>query len=67
MHHANLPTEEVFTTPDPERVDGTVTATKPLFTSGTVINGLQVRFEGGRAVAIDADENAEVLRGLTAS
>ena len=66
VHHVNLPSEEVFTTPDPERVDGWVTATKPLFTAGTTIVGLKVRFEGGRAVAIDADENAEVLRGLTA-
>ena len=66
LHHANLPTEEVFTTPDPERVDGVVAATKPLFTAGTTITGLKVRFEGGRAVAIDADENAELLRGLTA-
>jgi aminopeptidase len=64
VHHANLPSEEVFTTPDPERVDGTVTATKPLFTSGTTISGLQVAFEGGRAVRIDAEEGAEVVRGL---
>ena len=35
VHAPNIPTEEVFTTPDPERVDGFVTATKPLFTSGT--------------------------------
>ena len=65
-HHANLPSEEVFTTPDPERVDGTVTSTKPLFTAGTTITGLTVTFEGGQAVSIDADENADVLRGLTA-
>jgi aminopeptidase len=66
VHHANLPSEEVFTTPDPERVDGVVTATKPLFVAGTTVTGLKVRFEGGRAVAIDADENAAVLRGLAA-
>ncbi len=66
VHHANLPSEEVFTTPDPERVDGTVTATKPLFTSGTTISGLRVTFEGGRAVRIDADEGAEVVRALVA-
>jgi aminopeptidase len=66
VHHANLPSEEVFTTPDPQRVDGTVTATKPLFTSGTTISGLRVAFEGGRAVKIDAEEGAEVVRGLAA-
>jgi aminopeptidase len=64
-HAPNLPTEEVFTTPDPERVDGVVRSTKPLFTSGQLITGLSVRFEGGSAVAIDADQGAETLRGLS--
>jgi aminopeptidase len=64
VHHANLPSEEVFTTPDPERVEGTVTATKPLFTSGTTVTGLRVDFEAGRAVRIDAEEGAEVVRSL---
>ena len=65
VHRANLPSEEVFTTPDPTRVDGTVTATKPLFTSGTTLEGLTVSFAGGRVSSIEADEGAEVLRGLT--
>jgi aminopeptidase len=65
-HRPNLPTEEVFTTPDPERVDGTVTATKPLFAAGTTIAGLRVGFEAGRVTSIDADEGADVLRGLVA-
>ena len=65
-HYANLPSEETFTTPDPTRTEGTVTATKPLDVSGTVIEGLQVRFEGGRAVQIDADSGADVLRGRAA-
>jgi aminopeptidase len=65
-HLANLPSEEVFTTPDPLRTSGHVTATKPLvLNDGTIIRGLTVRFEDGVAVEIDADENAEVLRGLT--
>ena len=46
VHAPNIPTEEVFTTPDPERVDGIVTATKPLFTSGTTISGLQGPLRG---------------------
>jgi aminopeptidase len=62
----NLPTEEVFTSPDPERVDGTVTATKPLFTSGALITGLRVHFEAGRAVEIEADQGAGTLRALCA-
>jgi aminopeptidase len=64
-HRPNIPTEEVFTTPDPERVEGVVAATKPLVVSGVTITGLRVRFEGGRAVEIDADEGAGTLRGLS--
>ncbi|MFZ0039697.1 MAG: aminopeptidase [Solirubrobacteraceae bacterium] len=66
VHQPNIPTEEVFTTPDPARVDGHVASTKPLFTSGTTITGIKVRFEGGRAVQIDADEGVDVLRGIAA-
>jgi aminopeptidase len=66
-HQPNIPTEEVFTTPDPERVNGVVRSTKPLFTSGTTVTGLTVRFEGGRAVQIDADQGAEVMRGMIAT
>jgi aminopeptidase len=62
VFHANIPTEEVFTTPDPERVEGHVTATKPLDLAGTVVDGLRIRFEGGRAVSVDADEGADALR-----
>jgi aminopeptidase len=62
----NLPTEEVFTTPDPERAEGVVRSTKPLVLGGSIIRGLEVEFRGGRAVRIDADEGAEVLRGYAA-
>ena len=65
VHTANIPTEEVFTAPDPTRVDGTVTSTKPLFSSGTIITGLRVRFEGGRAVEIEAEQGGGTLRTLT--
>ena len=66
-HLPNLPTEEVFTTPDPERTEGHVTSTKPLvLQDGTIVRGLRVRFEGGTAVEIDADENVEALRARLA-
>jgi aminopeptidase len=65
-HRPNLPSEEVFTTPDPQRVDGEVRSTKPLDVGGTVVKGLSVRFEGGRAVAFDADQGAEMLRARAA-
>jgi aminopeptidase len=66
VFNPNLPTEEVFTTPDPTRTEGVVTATKPLDVDGTVVSGLRVRFEGGRAVEIDAEENAAALRARVA-
>jgi aminopeptidase len=66
-HMPNLPTEEVFTTPDPERVQGHVTASKPLvLIDGTVVRGLGVTFEGGRAVQIDAETAADTMRTICA-
>jgi aminopeptidase len=66
-HLPNLPTEEVFTTPDPLRTEGHVTSTKPLvLQDGTIVRGLRVRFVAGQAVEIDADENAEALRSRLA-
>src|SRR5262249_26782964 len=50
VHAPNLPTEEVFTAPDPERVEGVVTSTKPLYIAGVLVTGLRVRFAGGHAV-----------------
>ena len=61
-HMPNLPSEEVFSAPDPQRVDGVVAATKPLDLGGTIVEGLRVRFEGGRAVQVDAEANADALR-----
>jgi aminopeptidase len=64
-HMANVPSEEIFTTPDPERTEGVVKATKPLDAYGAMIEGLTVRFEAGRASAIDARTGAEALRTFT--
>ena len=61
-HVPNIPTEEVYTTPDPERTEGVVAATKPLDVAGSLVTGLRIRFEGGRAVEIDADTNVATLR-----
>jgi aminopeptidase len=65
-HLPNLPSEEIFTSPDPLRAEGVVRATKPLVLGGSIIRGLEVEFRDGRAVRIDADENAEVLRSYAA-
>jgi aminopeptidase len=60
----NMPTEEIFTTPHKDRADGTVTATKPLSHQGTMIEGIQVRFEKGRIVDARATRGQEVLQKL---
>lgn len=63
----NMPSEETFTTPDPERTEGIVRSTKPLVLfDGTIVRDLVVRFEGGRAVQIDASTGAENVRGMVA-
>lgn len=58
----NLPTEEVYTTPDRARVDGVVSCTLPLVLDGTVIHDLRLTFENGRAVNVEASTGAELVR-----
>ncbi|HEV2136827.1 MAG TPA: aminopeptidase [Terracidiphilus sp.] len=60
----NMPTEEIFTTPHKDRAEGVVTATKPLSHQGTMIEGIQVRFEGGRIVHAKASRGQDVLQKL---
>jgi aminopeptidase len=60
----NMPTEEVFTTPHKDRVNGSVTSTKPLSYQGTLIEGIRVRFENGKIVDADASQGSEVLRQM---
>ncbi|HEX4020652.1 MAG TPA: aminopeptidase [Acidobacteriaceae bacterium] len=60
----NIPTEEVFTTPHKDRVDGTVRSSKPLSYQGTLIEEIAVRFEGGRVVEANAKTGREVLERM---
>ena len=60
----NMPTEEVFTTPHKDRVDGHVTSTKPLSYQGTLIEEISVRFEAGRIVEAHAAKGQEVLQKM---
>lgn len=64
---ANLPTEEVFTMPARDRVDGRVRASKPLSYGGTLIEDFELAFEGGRIVEVRAARGEEVLRRLVAT
>lgn len=60
----NIPTEEVFTTPHKDRVDGIVRSSKPLSHQGTLIEGISVRFEAGRIVDANAKTGREVLERM---
>lgn len=60
----NIPTEEVFTTPHAARVEGVVRATKPLSYQGSLIEEIEMRFEGGRAVSARAAHGGDVLREM---
>ena len=63
----NIPTEEVFTTPHAAKVEGKVRATKPLAHQGTLIEGIEMRFEAGRAVEARATRGEAVLQKLLAT
>ena len=60
----NIPTEEVFTTPHKDRVDGVATASKPLVYQGTPIADIEVRFEQGRIVEASASEGEAAWQNL---
>jgi aminopeptidase len=64
---ANMPTEEVFTTPDCRRTQGIARSTQPLVLGGQIIKGLEVRFENGRIVEVHAEEGASMIEGELAS
>ncbi len=61
-HVPNVPTEEVFTTPDWRRTEGTVRSTMPLALPGNIIRDLEVRFENGRVVDVKASTGEEYVR-----
>lgn len=60
--NANIPSEEVFTTPHKDRVEGFATSTKPLSYQGTLIEEIHVRFAAGQIVDAKARSGEEVLR-----
>jgi aminopeptidase len=63
----NIPTEEVFTSPDRRRADGTLRLTKPLVLAGRLVTGLRLTFAGGRIVSITADEGADIVEAQLAT
>jgi aminopeptidase len=63
----NLPTEEVFTSPDRRRADGRVRSTKPLQVGGAVVRDLEFVFKDGRITEVSASAGAEVIRAQVAA
>ncbi|MBA2741185.1 MAG: aminopeptidase [Actinobacteria bacterium] len=66
-HIPNIPTEEVFTSPDWRRTEGTVRSTYPLVTAGTRVSGLEARFEQGKIVDVSAESGAEIIKAQLAT
>jgi aminopeptidase len=61
-HMANIPTEEVFTSPDRNRAEGVVRSTKPLALNGGVVEGLEVTFADGQITEVSAERGADIVR-----
>jgi aminopeptidase len=64
---ANMPTEEIFTTPDSRRAEGTLRSSIPLSLDGQLIRDLQLTFEDGRIVRVEADTGADIVRSHLAT
>ncbi|MFK7600800.1 aminopeptidase [Deinococcus sp. SM5_A1] len=61
---ANIPTEEVWTAPHRERVDGVVVSTKPLSYNGTLLDGIRIEFKDGRITRATADKGQTTLEKM---
>ena len=64
---ANMPTEEIFTTPDSRRAEGTIRSSMPLSLDGQIVRGLQFTFEDGRIVGVEAEQGADLVRSQLAT
>ena len=64
---ANMPTEEIFTTPDPSRAQGTLRSSLPLSFGGQLIRDLQLTFENGQIVQAEAGTGADLVRSHLAT
>ncbi|MFL5963693.1 MAG: aminopeptidase [Gaiellaceae bacterium] len=61
----NMPTEEIFTTPDRRRAEGTISSSLPLALHGDIVKGLELTVKDGRIVNVDAEHGAELVRSET--
>lgn len=63
-YNPNIPSEEVFTSPDKNTAEGIVYSSKPLSYNGQLIENFSIRFEKGKAVEVKAEKNEELLREM---
>jgi aminopeptidase len=63
----NMPTEEIFTTPDRRRAEGTISSSLPLALLGDIVKGLKLTVKDGQVVDVEADHGAELVRSQMAS
>jgi aminopeptidase len=66
-HVPNLPTEEVFTSPDRRRAEGRLRSTRPLEVGGTVVRDLELVFKDGKITQVNASLGADVVRAQVAT
>lgn len=61
---ANMPTEEIFTAPDKNRIDGVIVSSKPLCFSGNIIEDFTLQYKGGKLVSYTAKKGEELLKEM---
>lgn len=60
----NMPTEEIFTTPNKYKTNGVVYCSKPLLYSGSIIRDIMLEFKDGKVINYSASSNQQVLRNI---
>ena len=61
---ANMPTEEIFTAPHKDRVDGIVYSAMPLCFNGNIIDNFYLEFKNGKVISFDAEKGYDTLKGI---
>ncbi|MEX2514550.1 MAG: aminopeptidase [Candidatus Paceibacterota bacterium] len=64
---SNIPSYEIFTSPDWRGTEGTIAFNQPLYRYGNLIKGIKLTFEEGKVVEASAEENEQVLRDMIAT
>ncbi len=60
----NMPSEEIFTTPNKYTANGIVYASRPLVYNGTLINNFWIKFKDGKVIDYDAETGKDILKSI---